>query len=50
PLFDVMPEDNIDHMETENAQSERRTRKLMNEEKEIDEVKPKLLLKKKRKV
>ncbi|GJU64701.1 putative ribonuclease H-like domain-containing protein [Tanacetum coccineum] len=26
PLFDVMPEDKIDHMETENAQSEGRTR------------------------
>ncbi|GKG07178.1 hypothetical protein Tco_0330147, partial [Tanacetum coccineum] len=37
-LFDVMPEDNIDHMETENAQSEGRTRKLVDEDKEIDEV------------
>ncbi|GJY18575.1 ribonuclease H-like domain-containing protein [Tanacetum coccineum] len=35
PLFDVMPEDKIDHMETENAQSERRTRKLMDEDKEL---------------
>ncbi|GJW62897.1 hypothetical protein Tco_0112232 [Tanacetum coccineum] len=26
PLFDVMPEDKIDHMETENAESEGRTR------------------------
>ncbi|GJU84370.1 hypothetical protein Tco_1291916, partial [Tanacetum coccineum] len=26
PLFDVMPKDKIDHMETENAQSEGRTR------------------------
>ncbi|GJZ10135.1 putative ribonuclease H-like domain-containing protein [Tanacetum coccineum] len=28
PLFDVMPEDKIDHMETENAQSEGRTREI----------------------
>ncbi|GKG08923.1 hypothetical protein Tco_0334755, partial [Tanacetum coccineum] len=38
PLFDVMPEDNIDHMETENAQSEGRTRDMVDEDKEIDEV------------
>ncbi|GJU23118.1 putative ribonuclease H-like domain-containing protein [Tanacetum coccineum] len=38
PLFDVMPEDNIDHMETENAQSEGRTREMVDEDKEIDEV------------
>ncbi|GKG31256.1 hypothetical protein Tco_0423744, partial [Tanacetum coccineum] len=31
PLFDVMPEDTIDHMETKNAQSEGRTREMMNE-------------------
>ncbi|GJT50876.1 hypothetical protein Tco_0977033, partial [Tanacetum coccineum] len=38
PLFDVMPEDKIDHMETENAQSEGRTRDLVDEDKEFDEV------------
>ncbi|GJZ58217.1 hypothetical protein Tco_0613711 [Tanacetum coccineum] len=38
PLFDVMPEDNIDHMETDNAQSEGRTREMVDEDKEIDEV------------
>ncbi|GKB79883.1 hypothetical protein Tco_0946778, partial [Tanacetum coccineum] len=38
PLFDVMPEDKIDHMETENAQSEGRTRNIVDEDKEIDEV------------
>ncbi|GJR21826.1 putative ribonuclease H-like domain-containing protein [Tanacetum coccineum] len=38
PLFDVMPEDKIDHMETENAQSEGRTREMVDEDKEIDEV------------
>ncbi|GKE41781.1 hypothetical protein Tco_1469065, partial [Tanacetum coccineum] len=37
PLFDVMPEDKIDHMETENAQSEGRTREMVDEEKEIEE-------------
>ncbi|GKA66896.1 hypothetical protein Tco_0766704, partial [Tanacetum coccineum] len=37
PLFDVMPEDNIDHMETENAQSEGRTRENVDEDKEFDE-------------
>ncbi|GKF71002.1 hypothetical protein Tco_0207116, partial [Tanacetum coccineum] len=38
PLFDEMPEDKIDHMETENAQSEGRTREMVDEDKEIDEV------------
>ncbi|GJZ63857.1 hypothetical protein Tco_0620278, partial [Tanacetum coccineum] len=38
PLFDVMPEDKIDHMETENAQSEGRTREIVDEDKEFDEV------------
>ncbi|GKD66453.1 hypothetical protein Tco_1308561 [Tanacetum coccineum] len=38
PLFDVMPEDKIDHMETENVQSEGRAREMMDEDKEIDEV------------
>ncbi|GJZ06725.1 hypothetical protein Tco_0540518 [Tanacetum coccineum] len=37
PLFDEMPEDTIDHMETENAQSEGRTREMVDEDKEIDE-------------
>ncbi|GJY89034.1 putative ribonuclease H-like domain-containing protein [Tanacetum coccineum] len=36
-LFDVMHEDKIDHMETENAQSEGRTREMVNEDKEFDE-------------
>ncbi|GJV27176.1 hypothetical protein Tco_1383624 [Tanacetum coccineum] len=36
PLFDEMPEDKIDHMETENAQSEGRTREMGNEDKDID--------------
>ncbi|GKD42810.1 putative ribonuclease H-like domain-containing protein, partial [Tanacetum coccineum] len=38
PLFDVMLEEKIDHMETENAQSEGRTREMVDEDKEIDEV------------
>ncbi|GKA68179.1 hypothetical protein Tco_0768096 [Tanacetum coccineum] len=38
PMFDVMPEDNIDHMETYNAQSEGRTREVVDEDKEIDKV------------
>ncbi|GJS84502.1 hypothetical protein Tco_0751043 [Tanacetum coccineum] len=38
PLFDVMPEDKIDHMETENAQSEGRTREMVDEEKEFEKV------------
>ncbi|GJS38425.1 ribonuclease H-like domain-containing protein [Tanacetum coccineum] len=37
PLFDVMPEDTIDHMETENAQSEGRSREMVDEDKELDE-------------
>ncbi|GJT06456.1 hypothetical protein Tco_0840918 [Tanacetum coccineum] len=37
PLFDVMHEDKIDHMETENAQSEGRTREMVDEVKEFDE-------------
>ncbi|GJT09779.1 hypothetical protein Tco_0856821 [Tanacetum coccineum] len=37
PLFDVMPEDTIDHMETKNAQSEGMTREMVDEDKEIDE-------------
>ncbi|GJT08257.1 hypothetical protein Tco_0842719 [Tanacetum coccineum] len=38
PLFDVMPEDKIDHMETESAQSEGMTRNIVDKDKEIDEV------------
>ncbi|GKE07992.1 hypothetical protein Tco_1411543, partial [Tanacetum coccineum] len=37
PLFDHIPEDTIDHMETENAQVVGRTRDIVGEEKEIDE-------------
>ncbi|GJT82949.1 hypothetical protein Tco_1057291 [Tanacetum coccineum] len=37
PLFDEMPEDKIDHMETENAQSEGRTREKVDEDNEFDE-------------
>ncbi|GJY30492.1 hypothetical protein Tco_0413987, partial [Tanacetum coccineum] len=37
-LFDEMPEDTIDHMETENAQSEGRTREIGDEDKDIDEI------------
>ncbi|GJV63553.1 hypothetical protein Tco_1474381 [Tanacetum coccineum] len=37
PLFDVMSEDKIDQMETEDAQSEGRTRGMVDEEKELDE-------------
>ncbi|GKG25349.1 hypothetical protein Tco_0395977, partial [Tanacetum coccineum] len=33
-----MPEDKIDHMETENAQSEGRTREMVDEDKEFDKV------------
>ncbi|GKA15594.1 hypothetical protein Tco_0695341 [Tanacetum coccineum] len=37
PLFDEIPEDIVDHMETENAQDVGRTREIVDEEKEIDE-------------
>ncbi|GJU85548.1 hypothetical protein Tco_1293094 [Tanacetum coccineum] len=37
PLFDEIPEDTVDHMETENAQDVGRIREIMNEDKEIDE-------------
>ncbi|GKD79653.1 hypothetical protein Tco_1342274, partial [Tanacetum coccineum] len=37
PLFDVMHKDKIDHMETENAQTEGRTRDMVDEVKEFDE-------------
>ncbi|GJT74640.1 hypothetical protein Tco_1041365 [Tanacetum coccineum] len=38
PLFDAMTEDKIDHMETENAQSEGRSREMVDEDKGFDEV------------
>ncbi|GJR62247.1 hypothetical protein Tco_1504409, partial [Tanacetum coccineum] len=38
PLFDEVPEDTVDHMDTENAQDEGRTREIVDEDKEIDEV------------
>ncbi|GKE50863.1 hypothetical protein Tco_1486019 [Tanacetum coccineum] len=37
PLFDEIPEDTVDHMETENAQDVGRTRDIVDEDKEIDE-------------
>ncbi|GJU88199.1 hypothetical protein Tco_1300622 [Tanacetum coccineum] len=37
PLFDEIPEDTVDHMKTENAQSKGRTREMVDEDKEIDE-------------
>ncbi|GJX96984.1 putative ribonuclease H-like domain-containing protein [Tanacetum coccineum] len=37
PLFDEIPEDTVDHMETENAQDEGRTREMVDEDKDIDE-------------
>ncbi|GKE84210.1 hypothetical protein Tco_1557952, partial [Tanacetum coccineum] len=37
PLFDEIPEDTVDHMETENAQNEGRAREMVDEDKEIDE-------------
>ncbi|GKC15421.1 putative ribonuclease H-like domain-containing protein, partial [Tanacetum coccineum] len=37
PLFKVLPEDKIDHMETENAQTEGRTRDMVDKDKEFDE-------------
>ncbi|GKE95025.1 hypothetical protein Tco_1579880, partial [Tanacetum coccineum] len=37
PLFDEIPEDTLDHMETEDAQDVGRTRDIVGEEKEIDE-------------
>ncbi|GJR80369.1 hypothetical protein Tco_0151154 [Tanacetum coccineum] len=38
PLFDEILEDKIDHMETDNAQSEGRIREMVDEDKEIDEA------------
>ncbi|GJX49959.1 putative ribonuclease H-like domain-containing protein [Tanacetum coccineum] len=37
PLFDEVPKDTADHMETKNAHDEGRTREMMDEDKEIDE-------------
>ncbi|GJW34240.1 hypothetical protein Tco_0054272 [Tanacetum coccineum] len=37
PLFDEIPEDTVDYMETENAQDVGRTREIVDEDKEIDE-------------
>ncbi|GKC45436.1 putative ribonuclease H-like domain-containing protein, partial [Tanacetum coccineum] len=37
PLFDEIPEDTVDHMETENAQDVGRTRDIVDEDKEIKE-------------
>ncbi|GJW52245.1 putative ribonuclease H-like domain-containing protein [Tanacetum coccineum] len=37
PLFDELPEDTVDHMETENAQDEGRTRDIVDGDKEIEE-------------
>ncbi|GJX32719.1 putative ribonuclease H-like domain-containing protein [Tanacetum coccineum] len=39
PLFDEIPEDTVDHMETENAQDVGRTREIVDKDKEIDENK-----------
>ncbi|GJV22835.1 hypothetical protein Tco_1375530 [Tanacetum coccineum] len=38
PLFDEIPEDILDHMETKNAQDVGRTRDIVGEEKENDEI------------
>ncbi|GKA83322.1 hypothetical protein Tco_0804917, partial [Tanacetum coccineum] len=38
PSFDEILEDTVDHMDTENAQDEGRTREIVDEDKEIDEV------------
>ncbi|GKG23619.1 hypothetical protein Tco_0391655, partial [Tanacetum coccineum] len=37
PLFDKLPEDTVDHIETENAQDEGRTRDIVDGDKEIEE-------------
>ncbi|GJR38471.1 hypothetical protein Tco_1214155 [Tanacetum coccineum] len=37
PLFEVLAEDKIDHMETENAQTKGRTRDMVDEDKDFDE-------------
>ncbi|GJU98941.1 hypothetical protein Tco_1328212 [Tanacetum coccineum] len=38
PLFDTIPEDSVDHIKTENAQDEGRIREMVDEDKEIDEI------------
>ncbi|GJU71573.1 reverse transcriptase domain-containing protein [Tanacetum coccineum] len=38
PLFDTIHEDSVDHMEIKNAQDEGRTREMVDEDKEIDEI------------
>ncbi|GKF73133.1 hypothetical protein Tco_0219465, partial [Tanacetum coccineum] len=38
PLFDTILEDSVDHIETENAQDEGRTREMVEEDKEINEI------------
>ncbi|GKA59923.1 hypothetical protein Tco_0759236 [Tanacetum coccineum] len=45
PLFDEIPEDTVDHMETENAQNEGRTREMVDEDKKSDLVRTYLVLK-----
>ncbi|GKG20398.1 hypothetical protein Tco_0380199, partial [Tanacetum coccineum] len=37
PLFDTVPEDTVDHMDTENAQDEGRTMDIVDEDKEFEE-------------
>ncbi|GKG16198.1 hypothetical protein Tco_0358521, partial [Tanacetum coccineum] len=37
PLFDEIPEDTVDHIETKNAQDVGRTREIVDEDKEIDD-------------
>ncbi|GKF99504.1 hypothetical protein Tco_0301195, partial [Tanacetum coccineum] len=37
PLFDEIPKDTVDHMDTKNAQDEGRIREIVNEDKEIKE-------------
>ncbi|GKG12943.1 hypothetical protein Tco_0349903, partial [Tanacetum coccineum] len=36
-LFDEVPDDTVDHMDTENAQDEGRTREIVDKDKEIEE-------------
>ncbi|GKG21084.1 hypothetical protein Tco_0383679, partial [Tanacetum coccineum] len=38
PLFDTILEDSVDHMDTENAQDEGRTKEIVDEDKEIGEI------------
>ncbi|GKG07510.1 hypothetical protein Tco_0330479, partial [Tanacetum coccineum] len=37
PLFDEIPEDTADHMETDNAQDEGRTKDIVDEDREIEQ-------------